>query len=297
MMIDIRRQLRGAERIRSWEKESGFLSQEKLFLPPGICPLLPKYVKYHKTKCLLAKDDSFFGDMMRKRPQISGFVCLTLFKQDIRELVQLFQNNLQDVEIILDDLLILDSSQLDQFDVAYQAKSLIARGYSPEGIRDDTKSQDERQFIELKKSEHGITLLLRWNKVGKAEPEVSVQTRKLLLRCQNRVHQFMVGVGGWVLLSLPLSLMPTFQLHHVDYILQILLLIGPGVLLMLAAFFLFTLIVRRLHMETLVFLLPGAMRATHVYGRREAVGRLVIALVLLMIFDGSLAAAFRLLWR
>jgi hypothetical protein len=91
--------------------------------------------------------------------------------------------------------------------------------------------------------------------------------------------------------------MPIFQLHHVDYILQILLLVGPGFLLILAAFFLFTLIVRRLHMETLVFLLPGAMRATHVYGRREAVGRLVIALVLLMIFDGSLAAAFRLLWR
>lgn len=37
-----------------------------------------------------------------------SYLCLTLFKQDIKELVRLFQTYLQDVEFVIDNQHILD---------------------------------------------------------------------------------------------------------------------------------------------------------------------------------------------
>ncbi len=50
-------------------------------------------------------------------------------------------------------------------------------------------------------------------------------------------------------------------------------------------------------MDTYVFMLPGAVKATQVYGERETRSTLVVALVLLMMVAVSLIIAFSLLWR
>jgi hypothetical protein len=232
--------------------------------------------------------------MVKRQKQIYNF--LTLFKQDIRELVQLFQNNLHDVEVVVDDLHIFDITQLDQFDQAYQAKSLLARGYSSELVEEDPKLQGERLLIELKINNVSATLL-GWKEDGRAEPDILMQIRTVLLRRQNHVHEFIVTVGNWMLLYLFLSLLPPLQQHHVNFILQIFLIVGSGILLALVAFFLFAFIIRRLKIETLVFLLPGATSSTKVYGRREAVGRLFVDLILLIVIGGGCIFALHLLWR
>src|SRR5260370_33833686 len=87
------------------------------------------------------------GDTMRKRPPKS-YICLTLLKQDIRELVRLFKKNLQDVEIVIDDIRILDSAQLEQFDAAYQATSLIARAACDEDLGQLPSGRGKRRLRE-----------------------------------------------------------------------------------------------------------------------------------------------------
>lgn len=66
---------------------------------------------------------------------------------------------------------------------------------------------------------------------------------------------------------------------------------------MVIAFFLFLFIIRRFHLETHIFLFPGATRTAHNYGRREAVGRLIVAMVLLVVLQIVFVIVFRLLWR
>src|SRR5258708_13264962 len=119
------------------------------------------------------------GDTMRKRPPKS-YICLTLLKQDIRELVRLFQKNLQDVEIVIDDICILDSAQLEQFDIAYQAKSLIARGYYDEVLGQDTSGKGKRRLVELKMIKQSPILLPTLTQVGMREPEEVVHIGKVL---------------------------------------------------------------------------------------------------------------------
>src|SRR5260221_2600655 len=87
------------------------------------------------------------GDTMRKRPPKS-YSCLTLLKQDIRELVRLFQKNLQDVEIVIDDIRILDIAQLEQVDAAYYATALMARGYYDDVLGQDSSGIGKRRLAE-----------------------------------------------------------------------------------------------------------------------------------------------------
>ncbi len=230
------------------------------------------------------------GDTMRKRPPKS-YICLTLLKQDIRELVRLFQKNLQDVEIVIDDIRILDSAQLEQFDAAYQATSLIARGYYDEVLGQDTSGIGKRRLVELKMSKKSAILLPGWNEVGNREPEVVAQIGKGLLRCQNRIQQWLIGFVYFFSLFLLIPLLPSLlQEHHVAFIAQLLLTV-VGSLLMAPVF------VFLLSMDTYVFMLPGAVKATQVYGERETRSTLVVALVLYTVVTVSLLIAFRLLWR
>ncbi len=233
------------------------------------------------------------GDTMRKRPPKS-YICLTLLKQDIRELVRLFQKNLQDVEIVIDDIRILDSAQLEQFDAAYQATSLIARGYYDEVLGQDTSGIGKRRLVELKMSKKSAILLPGWNEVGNREPEVVAQIGKVLLRCQNRIQQWLIGSVYFFSLFL---LIPLLQEHHVAFIAQLLLTVVGSLLMAPVFLFLLSGILRLLQMDTYVFMLPGAVKATQVYGERETRGTLVVALVLLMVVEVSLIIAFRLLWR
>jgi len=235
---------------------------------------------------------------MKKRSQLYIFIGLILLKQDIRELIQVFQTNLENVEIVIDDLNILDSSQLEQFDAAYQAKFLLARGYSHEALGEDTKNQGEYRFIELRASKEGATLLLRgWDNVRKAEPEVSMQIRRVLLHRQNHFQRFtlLCVTFSFFYLFLPLQLIA--EQHHLSFITQLFFEIGGGILLGAAAFFLFLTIVRLLRLETRIFLFPGAMETTRAYGRREAIGTTAVALILLVFISVILVVAFRLLWE
>lgn len=238
------------------------------------------------------------GDTMRKRPPKS-YICLTLLKQDIRELVRLFQKNLQDVEIVIDDIRILDSAQLEQFDAAYQAKSLIARGYCDEVLGQDTSGKGKRRLVELKMSKKSAILPPGWNEVGKREPEVAVQIGKLLLRCQNRFQQWLIGFVSFFALFplLPLLSSSLLQEHHVAFIAQLLLTVVGSLLMAPVFLFLLSVILRLLQMDTYVFMLPGAVKATQVYGERETRSTLVVALVLYTVFSVSPIIAFSLLWR
>lgn len=224
------------------------------------------------------------------------YTFLTLFRQDISDLVQLFQNDLQDVKIVVDDLPLVDSVQLDQFNPAYQATSLLAYGYSREIGEVDPKPQGDHLLIELKINNASATLL-SWKENGKAEPEILPQIRRVLLRRQNHFHEFIVTVGNWMLFYLFFCLLPPLQQHHVNFLLQICLLVGSGALLTVAAFSLLLMIIRRLKAETLVFLLPGATNSSRIYGRREAISRLVVALILLIVISGIVELAFHVLWR
>ena len=234
---------------------------------------------------------------MRKRPPKS-YSCLTLLKQDIRELVRLFQKNLQDVEIVIDDIRILDSAQLEQFDAAYQAKSLLARGYCGEVLGRDTSGKGKRRLVELKMSKKSATLLPNWNEVGNREPEAVVEIGKVLLRCQNRFQQWLIGFVYFSSLFLLIPLLPSLlQEHHVAFIAQLLLTVVGSLLMTPAFLFLLSVILRLLQMDTYVFMLLGAVKATQVYGERETRSTLVVALVLFMVVEVSLIIAFSLLWR
>lgn len=227
-----------------------------------------------------------------KKAQQQIYTCLTFFEPDIKELIQLFQNNLQDVEIIIDGLHISDITQLEQFDPPYQATSLVARGYSPAMV-EDAKSQEERLLIELKMS--NVSAVLHWNKVGQTDHKLLVQIRTLLLRQLSRVHQYMTVGASILCLFMPISLLESVtNQYQPSSIISFLLGIVGSVLLGSVGIFLYAFIIHFLKMKTTVFLLPGAIRVTRMYGQREAVSRLIIALVLLVVFEGSFLFALRL---
>ncbi len=208
--------------------------------------------------------------------------------------MQLFQIYLQDVAIVIDDRRIVESTQLDWFEASYQAKSLLARGYWPGTTGENVNSQGERLLIELRIS-RVIAVLTSWNTVGKSE--FLERLRKVLLRRQNLVQQILQAMTFFLLLS-PLSMVISLLAYqHIRSILQVLIEIGAGILATPAFFLLFVFIVTRLKLNTRNFLFPGKTTTTQVYHRFGMVARLVIALVLLIIFDGFLTILFRLLAR
>jgi ABC-type multidrug transport system fused ATPase/permease subunit len=234
---------------------------------------------------------------MSRRTRTYTFVCLTLFKEDVSELLQIFQTHLEDVEFTIDSLPIRDLAQLNQFNATYQAASVFSRGYHYKIAKADIGDQNQRQLVELRMNKAGAVLQLRnWD--DKAEPEVSIQVRNVLIRCQNRVHSFLQLITVFLFVGFPISLLTLLiEQHHIDFSLRLILLIGPGFLLMTIAYLLFYLLLSLLHLNTQIFLFPGAARIARVYGRGEAVGRLVIATVLIVALQTGLFVAFRLLWR
>jgi hypothetical protein len=86
------------------------------------------------------------------------------------------------------------------------------------------------------------------------------------------------------------------QLMHGVSILQFLIAIGVSILLIPVTWFLNIVIVSFLKMETTVFLFPGMMKTTRVYGWREAIGRLLVALVISIVIWASIFFTLRLFW-
>ena len=234
---------------------------------------------------------------MNKEIQVYAFSCFTLLRQDIDELIQLFQIYLQDSEIIIDDLHILKNTQLEQFDATYQAQSLIARGYYHEPAKGGTKDLTKGRLIELKISKQGARVWFHWGKSERAEPEVSVRIKQILSRGQNGVQQFLQIVVAYMFWFMPLSLLSVFQHYSVNDIPQILLTIVLSFLFVVLACLSFIFIIRFLHIEPLIFMLPGVTQTTRVYGMREAIGKLIVALVLIIAFDVLLLIVLHILRR
>jgi len=234
---------------------------------------------------------------MSRRTQTYTFVCLTLFKEDVSELLQIFQTHLEDVELTIDSLPIRDLAQLNQFDATYQAASLFLHGYHYNIAKTNIGDQNQRQLVELRMNKAGAVLQLRnWD--DKAEPEVSTQVRNVLIRCQNRIYSFLQLMTVFLFVGFPISLLTLLiEQHHIDFSLRLIVLIGPGFLLMTIAYFLFILFSSLLQLNTQIFLFPGVARIARVYGRGEAVGRLVVATVLIVALQTGLFIAFHLLWR
>jgi hypothetical protein len=108
---------------------------------------------------------------MSKFTYAYAFGYLTLYKQDISELIHLFQTHLEQVEITMDGLPIADTTQLDQCDPTYQAVSLTARGYSRRSDGKEKTNHSERRSLELRMTRRRAVLQLHgWRNHGLAEP-------------------------------------------------------------------------------------------------------------------------------
>lgn len=228
------------------------------------------------------------------KQQIQAFVDLTLFKQDIEELVQLFQNHLQDVEIVIDDRRIFESTQIEEFEDSYQAQSLLARGYWSGITGEHAGGQGERLLIELRISKV-MAVLTSWNTIGKSE--FLGRLRKVLLRRHTFVPQMVQMVTIGLFLSPLLSIVSLLEHQYIRSILQLLIEIGAGILAVPAFVLLFAFLVTRLKLERRIFLFPGKTTTDQVYHRFAIVARLVVALVLLIVLDGFLILLFHWLWR
>lgn len=219
------------------------------------------------------------------KKQISSFVDLTLFKQDIAELVQIFQNYLQDVEFVIDEQRIVESTQLEQYEAAYQAQSLLARGYWSGTTGKDADGQSERLFIELKMNKV-MAVLTIWDSVGKSE--FLERLRKVLLRRNTAVQQILQMVTVGLFLGPPVSGILLLEHHSSSSILPLICEIGAIILAIPAFVLLFAFIVTRLNLEKRIFLFPGKTTTTQVYHWPGMVARLVVTLVLLIVFEGFL---------
>jgi hypothetical protein len=235
----------------------------------------------------------FKNGAARSKKQTELFVDLTLFQQDIEELMHLFQHHLQNVEIMIDDRRIIESAQLEQFEASYQAQSLLARGYWSGTTEEHASDQSEHLLIELRMS-NIMAVLTSWNAVGTSE--FLGRLRKVLLRRHTFVQHTLQAMTVFLFLGPPLTVVSLLEHQYIRSTLQLLIEIGAGILAVPDFVLLFTFIVTRLKLQTRIFLFPGKT-TTNVSHRSGMVVRLMIALVLLMAFDGFLVLLFRLLGR
>lgn len=230
----------------------------------------------------------FIGDTVSTK-QRRLYTDLALFQQDIAELVNLFQNNLQDVEIAIDDQHIAESTQLEQFDTAYQAKSLLMRGYWPDTTRVGSGALNKYQGVELKINKSVATVSSQ--DIAK-DTELLVQLKKVLLRHQLHIQRVIQQITYWLLFVPALTLISLPRLPHTNFILQLLLEVGIGIVLIPTIFSVCGVIIVWLKWETRVLLFPGRMEITPVYSWSRMIGRLGIALVVVMVCEVGIILTF-----
>ena len=234
----------------------------------------------------------FVGDMMNTK-QRKLYTDLALFQQDIAELVHLFQNNLQDVEIAIDDRHIAESTQLEQFDTAYQAKSLLMRGYWPDTTGVGSEALNKYQGVELKINKSVATISSQ--NIAK-DTELQIQLKKVLLRRQLRIQRVIQYITYWLLFVPSLTLVSLPQLPQSNFILQLLLATGVGLVLIPTLFFVCGMIMMWLKWETRILLFPGRMEITPVYNWSRIVGRMGIALGVVMVCEVGIILTFLALY-
>ncbi len=211
---------------------------------------------------------------MKKSIQRS-YPCLTLGRREIQELIYLFQQNLQEVEITIDGTSIVDSAQLDAFDSAYQATSMLARGYEP--LEVDATGKQHRQLVELRMGKMSALLFIKPGS-GRQLSGVAQQIEQVLLRCQNRKQHILVT--GALTTSVLFSVFFWTPLEHTPLPFpQLLLIAAPGTLVLAPLFlYLFAFISHTFKFDTCIFLFPAATNIPPQTGRREAVGMALVAL-------------------
>jgi hypothetical protein len=220
---------------------------------------------------------------MRKR-LLQLYTCLKFFKQDIKELIQVFQNNLQEVEIVIDGMHITDIAQIEQFGPTYQAKSLLARGYRRE-IVEDTKHQGERQLVELKLTPVSMVLFAQKD-AGQTDPKVLTQINAILFRCRNTTQQSLIMFAFYFIFSSPIGMLHGLaQQYHLALFMQIPISVIGALLLGPTMAFFQIMIMRLLRIDRRIFLFPGTMKTTQTYGRRNGLWTITIALFLVCVFS------------
>lgn len=234
---------------------------------------------------------------LKTAPKMSGknerkirvnLVDLTLFKPDFEELVRLWQNYLQDVEIVIDDQRILESAQLAQFAEDYQAKTLRVRGYWSEKARDQSEEHETRLLVELTINPL-MAVLLSWKNIEKSV--FIVQLKKVLLRRVTPMQQMVQVVLFFLFLSPAYTTLTRVLQQPFDstpHILQSLLESLAGLLAVPVFLLLFARLLLWLKWETRNLLFPGKTTGTRTYQRIAMTVRVLIALGLLVLFDGFL---------
>jgi hypothetical protein len=226
-----------------------------------------------------------------------NLVDLTLFKPDLEELVQLLQNHLQDVEIFIDDQRIIESTQLAQFAEDYQAKTLRARGYWSERAREQSEEQETRLLVELTINKL-MAVLSSWKSLEKSE--FIVQLKKLLLRRVTTVQHAIQAFLFFIFLSpayTAITMVLQKPFNSVPHILQSSFECIAGILAVPAFLLLFTRLLLWLKLETRNLLFPGKTTGARTYQRTAMIIRVLIALMLLILFDGFLIIGSAILAR
>lgn len=214
-----------------------------------------------------------------KKPIPRSYLCLTLSKREIQELIHLFQQKLQEVEITIDGRAIVDSEQLNAFDSIYQATSILARGY--EALETDATGKLNRQLIELRMEKMSAHLSIVHGSRRQLSG-VAQQIEQLLLRCQNRVHRALVSSALTLSVLLPVAFWIPLQHLPVSFLTLLLIVAGGTLVLAPLSFYLFAFLIRTLKLDTSIFLFPAATNVPPQTGRREVIGIALLAMGLVL---------------
>lgn len=223
-----------------------------------------------------------------------GYVCLVLCKEDIRELMRLFRKSFQDIEMCIDNIVIVDEQQLEQFSPTEQVKNLSIRGYYQPEVLADGSTQAVTQAVEVKMTQSAATLCVNRSVSNIGENEVILSIRSFLSNRVNRWHRPLIYLPFALMGVFNLSLLQTMLKQH--YVItgnlwSITVIVFLVTALLIVFSFIF--VARMLHLSPYVSIFPGAPMRPAKYGNRKVIGSFILALVFLFIVN----TAYTLIWR
>lgn len=213
---------------------------------------------------------------MKSKPEQS-FRCLTLYKQDIITLANMFHYYFQRVEIFIDDIPILYPSQLDACTPDYKAKLLVLRGYHLEWTGEGEQRHTQFRLVEVRATKQWVTLV-GWKANEKHLPEAAVELKNFFVNRQNDTQNGLLILVFWgTYMGWGMGLF-----NEINHNLSWWLIPFTSLALVLFGFFalfLLVVILRYFQLDTYVFLLPGAVQTERTYGTREVNGTLLVGIV------------------
>lgn len=204
-------------------------------------------------------------------------LCVTLFREDVQELMHIFAANCQYVEVFIDGQVIVAPSQLEAFPPEYRASSLLMRGYYPQL----TERGTELRLIQLRMGRM-ITKLIghRWNESALNAPPIMREIRTVLDRNQRSLQNTMLSLTFKLMLCLfPYAFMgaSNFLNGSVTFIVIILFSIWIAAFGMLNLYS-FHGLLHLVRANRYIYLLPGTMRTNRSYGWQEVGATLLLAI-------------------